>query len=189
MIDERLSHFRILDRLGEGGMGVVYRAVDEVLRRTVALKVLPPELLGDAQRRRRLLREAQAAAAVTHPHIVEPAELLRRLAALVPAPYANMVRYHGVFASRSRWRSRLPPPGNEEAAAAIRELETEGKTAAMGPRAEGADGAFATASTPSGPTAASGRGDEAEAVDLPPPELAGAHQPRRRPLPWAQLLM
>ncbi len=64
-----LSHFRVLEKIGEGGMGVVYRAEDERLKRHVALKVLPPELVGDEVRRARFLREARAAAAVTHPNI------------------------------------------------------------------------------------------------------------------------
>jgi serine/threonine protein kinase len=69
MIGRRLSHFRITAKLGEGGMGVVYRAEDETLRRPVALKVLPPELVANEERRLRFLREARAAAAVTHPNI------------------------------------------------------------------------------------------------------------------------
>ena len=69
MIGKRLSHFRILEKVGEGGMGVVYRAEDETLRRVVALKVLPPDLVGNEKRRLRLLREARAAAAVSHPNL------------------------------------------------------------------------------------------------------------------------
>jgi tRNA A-37 threonylcarbamoyl transferase component Bud32/tetratricopeptide (TPR) repeat protein len=69
MIGTTLSHFRILAKIGEGGMGVVYRAEDERLRRPVALKVLPPDLVGNEERRLRFLREARAAAAVTHPNI------------------------------------------------------------------------------------------------------------------------
>jgi serine/threonine protein kinase/Flp pilus assembly protein TadD len=64
-----LSHFRILSLIGEGGMGVVYRAEDQNLRRVVALKVLAPAALGDEARERRLLREARAAATVSHPAI------------------------------------------------------------------------------------------------------------------------
>jgi serine/threonine-protein kinase len=69
MIGTTLSHFRILAKIGEGGMGVVYRAEDEKLRRPVALKVLPPDLVGNEERRLRFLREARAAAAVSHPNI------------------------------------------------------------------------------------------------------------------------
>src|SRR5262245_59856355 len=64
-----LGRYRVLSRLGRGAMGVVYAAEDEVLRRPVALKVLPPHLLSDAERRRRFLREARAAAAAAHANI------------------------------------------------------------------------------------------------------------------------
>jgi len=64
-----LSHFKILGRIGKGGMGVVYKALDENLRRIVALKVLPGDLVADEERRARFLNEARAAAAVTHPNI------------------------------------------------------------------------------------------------------------------------
>lgn len=70
MIGEKLLHYEILDRLGEGGMGVVYKARDPRLQRTVALKVLPADRSSDPVRRARLLREARAAAALSHPHIV-----------------------------------------------------------------------------------------------------------------------
>ncbi len=69
MIGRKLSHFRILERLGQGGMGVVYRAEDEKLRRVVALKVLPADRLADEGRRLRFVREARTAAAVTHSSI------------------------------------------------------------------------------------------------------------------------
>jgi predicted Ser/Thr protein kinase len=72
---ERLGHFRILDRLGRGGMGVVYRAVDETLGREVALKVLPPAFEQSEERRRRLLREARVAAQVSHPNLVTVYEI------------------------------------------------------------------------------------------------------------------
>ena len=70
MVGRTLSHFRITATIGQGGMGVVNRGHDEKLRRTVALKVLPPGLTGDRERRSRFLREARAAAVVTHPAIV-----------------------------------------------------------------------------------------------------------------------
>ncbi len=65
----QVAHFRILGRLGQGGMGVVYRAEDEKLRRAVALKVLPGAVTEDEERRRRFLREARSAAAITHPNV------------------------------------------------------------------------------------------------------------------------
>ena len=69
MIGTTLSHFRIVAKIGEGGMGVVYRAEDEKLRRNVALKVLPPELVENEERRLRFLREARTAAAINHTNI------------------------------------------------------------------------------------------------------------------------
>ena len=70
MIGQTLSHYRILEKLGEGGMGVLYRARDARLDRDVAIKVLRPEALGDASRRQRFAQEAKAASALNHPHIV-----------------------------------------------------------------------------------------------------------------------
>ena len=70
MIGSELSHFRVQEPIGSGGMGVVYRALDLRLERTVALKVLPPEALSDPDRRDRFLREARAASALNHPNIV-----------------------------------------------------------------------------------------------------------------------
>jgi tetratricopeptide (TPR) repeat protein len=69
MIGTTLGHFKIVAKIGEGGMGVVYRAEDLNLGRMVALKVLPPELMENKDRRLRFLREARAAAAVAHPNI------------------------------------------------------------------------------------------------------------------------
>ncbi len=66
---QKLSHYRLVEKIGEGGMGVVWKARDEKLRRDVALKVLPAKLVEDPERRRRLLREARSAAAINHPNI------------------------------------------------------------------------------------------------------------------------
>jgi serine/threonine-protein kinase len=75
LIGSTLGHFRVDRKLGEGGMGVVYRATDERLRRVVALKVLPDALAGDPERRRRFFREARAAAAVSHANIAAVYEI------------------------------------------------------------------------------------------------------------------
>ena len=64
MLGQIISHYRITEKLGEGGMGVVYRAEDTKLRRPVALKFLTQQLLDSEEHRDRFLREAQAAAAL-----------------------------------------------------------------------------------------------------------------------------
>ncbi|HEX5131901.1 MAG TPA: protein kinase [Candidatus Krumholzibacteria bacterium] len=69
MIGHVVSHYRILQKMGGGGMGVVYRAEDLKLRRTVALKFLAPELTRDEDAKKRFLHEAQAASALDHPNI------------------------------------------------------------------------------------------------------------------------
>jgi len=76
MIGQTLSHYRVLDAVGAGGMGIVYRALDERLDRTVALKMLSEPLVLDRTAVERLIREARAVSALNHPNIVTVHEIV-----------------------------------------------------------------------------------------------------------------
>jgi serine/threonine protein kinase/tetratricopeptide (TPR) repeat protein len=69
MINKTISHYQIIEELGRGGMGVVYKAEDTKLKRTVALKFLPPELTRDPEAKQRFIHEAQAASSLDHPNV------------------------------------------------------------------------------------------------------------------------
>ncbi len=69
MINETISHYKVTAKVGEGGMGVVYKAHDTKLDRPVALKFLAPHLLRDEEGRKRFEREAKAAAKLDHPNV------------------------------------------------------------------------------------------------------------------------
>lgn len=77
MIGQTVSHYRVLEKLGEGGMGEVYLAEDTWLERKVALKFLPPHLQQDATAPKRFQREARSAAALDHPFICKIHEVAK----------------------------------------------------------------------------------------------------------------
>jgi hypothetical protein len=110
----RLEHYEIIDKIGEGGMGAVYRAEDTRLRRKVAIKVLPPELAADAERLARLEREAQLLASLNHPNVavvhgfggaeIEEAGRRRHVAFLVMELVEGQSLHDRVAAGPLPWR-------------------------------------------------------------------------------------
>jgi serine/threonine protein kinase len=99
----RIAHYQVLEKLGAGGMGAVYLAEDERLGRRVALKVLPPSVAEDADRRARFQREARAIAALNHPNIVIVYSVEERDDLL----FMTMERVEGVTLDRL-WQGRRP---------------------------------------------------------------------------------
>ncbi len=102
MIGTTISHYKITDEIGRGGMGVVYKAEDTKLDRTVALKFFPPHALVTEDDRARFYREARAAAALHHPNIATVFEIDE---VTLSAPTGTSRRKEGSL----RIRPRLPP--------------------------------------------------------------------------------
>src|SRR5450432_1058501 len=70
MLGKTISHYEVVEKLGAGGMGDIYKALDPRLNRSVAIKVLSTANSGDPERRRRFIQEAQAASGLNHPNII-----------------------------------------------------------------------------------------------------------------------
>ena len=106
----RLAHFRVIERIGSGGMGVVYRAKDTKLQRSVALKVLRPRTAQDPDARARFLREARAVASIKHDHVVVVHDVGEAAAndGDATTPYLAMELLDGM--SLQTWMQANPPP-------------------------------------------------------------------------------
>lgn len=110
MLNSMVSHYRLLDPLGSGGMGVVYRAEDTELGRTVALKFLPPQIIHDPRRKERFREEARMASALNHPNICtiyevgeEHGELFIAMEYVEGRPLSESIRGEGMTVSRVLW--------------------------------------------------------------------------------------
>src|SRR3989304_5183818 len=105
MIGKTFSHYRILEKLGEGGMGVIFKAEDTKLKRFVALKFLPSALTLDKEARDRFIYEAQAASGLDHPNICTIYEIDETTEGQM---FIAMAYYEGETLKERMARGRLP---------------------------------------------------------------------------------
>ena len=110
MIGRNVSHYQILEKLGEGGMGVVYRAHDTRLDRVVAVKIVHPDAAASRQRRERFAREARAASALNHPHIVAIHDIDRDSSEGADRDFIVMEYVDGASLDRLLEKKLLPVP-------------------------------------------------------------------------------
>ena len=108
MIGTTLSHFRIIDKLGEGGMGEVWLAEDTRLGRKVALKILPPKSAEKDDRRRRFEDEARAASALNHPGIAHIYDVGEADGILVPGGFGSRGIEGKICAARYARENKVP---------------------------------------------------------------------------------
>jgi serine/threonine protein kinase/WD40 repeat protein len=108
MIGQALGQYRIEAKAGQGGMGIVYLAVDTRLQRKVAIKVLPSEAVADPERKKRFVREARAASALNHPNIVTIYEIESAIVAGRPVDFIVMEYVEGKTLDQVTARKRLP---------------------------------------------------------------------------------